>query len=439
MARSKIKTGGKPAFVEHELRAAVLAELHARPFTPIETPTRILHFGFVTGRSEAEADRVALKGLCTQRGMKVPGEETRHHRCSYDGVTLRWESHAEFSTYTWELAAKPGAKPFDPPTEAGATPMADVPQPGPLLVAIDLHLVSGDAKAAPEDLFDRASLARAEVMEGAAEIATDFRVDDAGFVRILVINRELDNESAGALVQRVLEIETYRTLALLGLPAAHKLAPIVNRIESELANLTAQMRESEELDINQKLLVSLTDYAAELEAGAAAALFRFGASRAYDEIVHGRLRAVGEQPVQRYPTWSQFLMRRMAPAMRTCIGMEERQANLSRKLARAAQLLRTRVEIALEQQNRNLLEAMNRRAHLQLRLQQTVEGLSVAAISYYTVGLINYLLKGAYDAGIPVDPTIGTAVSVPVVVIGVALIVRRIRRRYDMRGKDADE
>ncbi len=36
---------------------------------------------------------------------------------------------------------------------------------------------------------------------------------------------------------------------------------------------------------------------------------------------------------------------------------------------------------------------MNRRAELQLRLQQTVEGLSVAAISYYIVGLFGYVAK----------------------------------------------
>ena len=156
---------------------------------------------------------------------------------------------------------------------------------------------------------------------------------------------------------------------------------------------------------NNRLLDELTALAAELEAGAAGSLFRFGASRAYDEIVQTRLRIIGERKVGGLPTWSSFLARRMAPAIRTCIATEERQANLSRKLARAAQLLRTRVDVEVEQQNRDLLRSMNARTRLQLRLQATVEGLSVAAISYYVVGLFGYLVKGAHDAGWPVDPS----------------------------------
>ena len=115
--------------------------------------------------------------------------------------------------------------------------------------------------------------------------------------------------------------------------------------------------------------------------------------------------------------------------MRTCRTVSERQETLSGKLARAADLLRTRVDVELEQQNRDVLQSMNRRAKLQLRLQQTVEGLSVAAVSYYVVGLISYLAHGAEDAGMHLDPTIVAAISVPFVVAAIALIVRRIRRR----------
>ena len=121
----------------------------------------------------------------------------------------------------------------------------------------------------------------------------------------------------------------------------------------------------------------------------------------------------------------------MAPAMRTCITTQERQANLSQKLARTANLLRTRVEVEVEQQNRDLLKSMNERTRLQLRLQATIEGLSVAAISYYVVGLCGYLIKAAHDAGIlPVDPSYATAAVVPLAVLAIWLVVRRIRRRH---------
>src|SRR5262249_60855275 len=156
----------------------------------------------------------------------------------------------------------------------------------------------------------------------------------------------------------------------------------------------------------------LTALASELEAGAAASQFRFGASRAYDQIVQLRLQTIGEHKVGGLPTWTSFLARRMAPAIRTCATLEERQAALAEKLARAANLLRTRVDVELERQNRDLLQSMNERTRLQLMLQATVEGLSVAAISYYVVGLFVYIVKGAHDEGAPVNVSLATALFV---------------------------
>ena len=188
---------------------------------------------------------------------------------------------------------------------------------------------------------------------------------------------------------------------------------------------------SQGLEANQRLLEELTALAAELEAGAAASQFRFGASRAYDEIVQLRLQTIGERKCGGLPTWTSFLARRMAPAMRTCAALEDRQAKLAEKLARAANLLRTRVDVELEQQNRDVLASMNERTRLQLMLQATVEGLSVAAISYYVVGLFGYLVKGAHDSGlVRIDPVLATGVFAPVAVLLVWWIVRRIRHRH---------
>jgi uncharacterized membrane-anchored protein len=430
MSDSGVAIGSGKTLDAHPLRAEVLGELHARPFTPIVTPQRILHFAFLTGAG-AQGDRAALAALCKAKGMSVPPENARHMRWQFEGGAMRWESHNEFSTYRWELPSA-GAVPFERTARDAAQPLAGFEQAGPLMVAIDLHLIADpEGKIAPETIFERASLAVAENSDGTALFATDFQLDADGFIRILIADRGLGPERAGALVQRVLELETYRTLALLGLPEAQRLSPAINRIEKKLAEVTEAMRHARGLTDNSKLLDELTALASDLEADAAASLFRFGATRAYYEIVQTRLQAIGERKAGGLPTWSSFLTRRMAPAMRTCATMEERQANLSRKLSRAANLLRTRVDVALEAQNRDLLTTMNQRARMQLRLQQTVEGLSVAAISYYLVGLVHYTLEGAHHVGVPVNPTIGAAIAVPLVVLFVALIVRRIRRRYD--------
>jgi uncharacterized membrane-anchored protein len=414
----------------HPLRAAILGEVHARPFTPIATPRRVLHFAFDTAGERHEADRHALVDFCDRRGLIPPKSTDKHHRVVFGITALRWEQHSEFTTYTWELAVDTSTAtptPFHPGAGALASPMGLVPAPGPILVAIDLHILPADG-VVMERVFDRASLAAAENSDGAAVYATDFQCDPAGFVRILVLDRRLGAERAGALVQRVLELETYRTLALLGLPEAQRLAPVITRIERRLAEIAEEMRTVESFATNHHLLGELTALAGEIEAGGAASLFRFGASRAYAEIVRLRLETIGERKVDGLPTWSSFLARRFQPAMRTCFTTEERQSQLSAKLARAADLLRTRVDVALQQQNQDLLKSMDTRTRLQLRLQQTVEGLSVAAISYYVIGLLSYLAKAAHDAGLHVEPSLVTAAFVPPVVLCVWWMLRRMRR-----------
>jgi uncharacterized membrane-anchored protein len=416
--------------VAHRLRAAILDEVHARPFTAIETPRRILHFAFDTSGDTAKGDRAALSAFCAARRLEPLQPHAKQYRAVLGGAMLRWEQHSEFTTYTWELPSE-SATPFHPAASALAEPMTSLPQPGPLLVALDLDVLTEKKKKIAFDrLFDRASLAVAENSEGDALFATDFQADPSGFVRILLIDRGLGPERAGALVQRIIELETYRTLALLGLPEAQRLMPSINRIETQLAEVTDEMRRTDQLVDNHRLLDELTALAADLEAGAAASLFRFGASRAYNEIVQLRLQTIGERKVDGFPTWSAFLGRRMAPAMRTCLATEERQGTLSEKLARTANLLRTRVDVELERQNRDLLKSMNQRTRLQLRLQTTVEGLSVAAVSYYVVGLFGYLVKGLHDEGVPVDISLATALFVPVAVLAIWFVVRRIRRRH---------
>ncbi|MET0222694.1 MAG: DUF3422 domain-containing protein, partial [Tardiphaga sp.] len=356
----------------------------------------------------------------------------KHHRVPFGTTILRWEQHSEFTTYTWEMPADPGAAPFHPDASTLASPMRLMKQPGPLLVAVDLHLLAEDpARTSPERLFDTASLAVAETTDATAVYATDFQPGPSGFVRILVASRDMPAERAGALVRHVIEVETYRTLALLGLPEAQRLAPSIAASERRLVEVTEQMRRSGDLASNHRLLDELTALAAEVEAGAAASVFRFGASRAYEEIVAQRLETIGERGVGGQPTWSTFLARRMKPALRTCVTIEARQSNLSLKLARAANLLRTRVDVELEQQNQELLKSMNTRTQLQLRLQTTVEGLSVAAVTYYVVGLFSYLVKAVHEAGkLSVDPSIVTAAFVPIAALAIWWTVRSIRRAH---------
>jgi uncharacterized membrane-anchored protein len=414
-------------FEPHPLRGAVLGEVHARPFAAITSPRRIVHFAFLTDHDLAARDAIAFQEFTAARGQHGPDRSSKHHRAVFADAVVRWEQHAEFTTYAWEQAAGEEA-PFATRAAALARPMSQLPQPGPHLVSVDLHLTPAGNAGDWRSVFDPASLAAFETEEGDALAATDFHVGTDGFVRILLIDRGMSPLRAGAMVQQLLELETYRTLCLLGLPEARRFEPEVRRIEQALVEITAAMTKSEGLENNRALLNRLMAVAGELEAGATQSQFRFGATRAYFEIVKLRLAALGEKPVEGLQTVSGFLDRRLLPAMRTCLTMEERQSGLSEKLARAATLLRTRVEIDLEQQNSDLLKTMNERTRLQLRLQQTVEGLSIAAISYYVVSLLSFVIEPLAVGGM-VDSRVVKAGLVVVVVAAVALIIRSIRRR----------
>jgi uncharacterized membrane-anchored protein len=419
------------AFKLHPQRGAVLGEVHARPFTRLTAPLGVLRFAFLNQGDSAAIDRQSLTAFCAARGLAAPEATAKHHQVSIGSILLRWEQHSEFTTFTWIWSRAESSQAFGVVSEELSALIRALPQAGQLLVAVKLEVEQTAAAVAhAEALFERSSLAMATVRSGPAVVASDFRPDEQGFVRILVCNDGLSPGRLGALVQRVLEIETYRTLALLGLPAALELAPSVDHLGRRLVEVLQEMQGAEDLKLNNHLLTELTALAASLERGAAGSLFRFGASRAYYDIVQSRLAVIEGGEIAGYPTWSSFLARRMAPAMRTCTTMEDRQANLSIKLARAADLLRTRVDVELEQQNRDLLRSMDERTKLQLRLQSTVEGLSVAAIGYYVVSLFGYLAKGAHDGGVHVEPSLATALFVPVAVGLVWIITHRIRQRH---------
>lgn len=426
-------TGAVMGFPAYEGRPGALGEVHARPHPLVATPRVLVQLSFMT-EAGAGVDHAVLTELSRRLGIAAPDRQARHHAMKWGKGTLTWERHTEFSTYLWEgpLEAAGKAK-EDSPFGNGFSP------PGTVISGIRLEIRKWTPAA--ERLiasFDPTSLCYSLVERGKAAIVTDFRQDGDGLTRMLVLDRGLTPASTGALSQRLIDIETYRTLAVLGLPIAVSLSGRARRIEDRLAVITREMKAVETRD-SQMLLADLTELAAELEADAAGSLYRFGASRAYDGIVRERLEALDEQAVPGYDTWAGFLKRRVAPAMRTCRSVEERQANLSRKLTRATTLLRTWVDVEVEKQNRDLLASMNNRARLQLRLQQTVEGLSVAAVSYYVVGLVGYLAKGASAFGHAFAPEMVTAASVPIAVLLVWWGVRRVQHAHSEHGKAAGE
>lgn len=413
---------GMPSY---ENRRVAIDEVHARPYPLISPPRVLVQLAFMNEGNPAK-DKATLEEISNRTGAPLPDQNTPLHGLTFEQGDLHCEKHTEFSTYLWctPLDPETGNPVGDDPFKHGFTP------PGPVVCGIRLDVVAWTEETATYiDRFDPISRCHSLVEDGLAEIVTDFRQDVDGLTRILILDRGLTPIRLGALAQRLLEIETYRTLALLGIPLVRARGPHLRNVEMRLAAITDEMRNSTRRN-SETLLSELTDLSAELEADMASSLYRFGASRAYYEIVEERLAALGETVIPGCYRWRNFLHRRIAPAMRACRSIEERQANLSDKLARATALLRSWIDVQLERQNGDLLASMNNRAKLQLRLQQTVEGLSVAAISYYVIGLLSYLIKGIPGFHDVVAPELVIAALVPLVLLAIWWTVRRIRHAH---------
>ncbi len=311
-----------------------------------------------------------------------------------------------------------------------------------MLVGAHLELETRDApqrgEAALTRLFGTDNIAGSVVSGGAAAVWMDFAVRADGFGRVLLQDRGLRPRQAGRLVQRLFEIETYRMLALLALPLARRHGSELSRSGERLTEMTARLAAIEGLEDERRLLGELTRMSAEIEDMAATASYRFAAARAYDALVRRRVAELREERFEGMQTIGEFLERRLAPAMATCEAVAARLEARSDRVSRASQLLRTRIDIALEAQNGELLRSMDRRARLQLRLQQTVEGLSVAAISYYLVGLVGYAAKAVKVAGVALDVDLVTGLSIPVVVGLVGFGVWRLRRLVERDARTPD-
>ncbi|HRP96967.1 MAG TPA: DUF3422 domain-containing protein [Rhodocyclaceae bacterium] len=422
-----------PHFDEHPLRRALSDEIHARPPVPLGSPEAVTYLAFLHHDGSAVRETVHLRRLAEELGLPEPDTDSGHLSLDAGTFRLKWERHNEFSSYAFfrRTDAAEAARRADDHALQAVPPDWYRDIPGQLMVATHIAL-RPVADMPPDEAIaglspSGATMVASRVADGAGWVFTDFHIID-GFSRFLVLDATLTPRQAGRTVQRLLEIETYRVMALLAFPLAKEVGRLLSRAEDELAGLTEAMGRTTSCDDERAVLGRLTRLAAEVEQSVARSTFRFGAATAYYRLVQQRIEELREQRVTGYPTIREFMERRLSPAISTCTTIARRQEDLSARVARNSQLLRTRVEIELERQNQQLLAQMNRRAKLQLRLQETVEGLSIVAITYYGSQLVNYLAKGAKDLIAPATPELATAIAIPLIATLVFLGLRRMRR-----------
>lgn len=414
---------------DHPDRRVLADEVHARPPEPLDAPCRATYVAVLVDPADREREREHVASLCADFGVEPPGAGVTQFSAEFGAVRVKWERHGEFSGYTFFVrGASP--RPFSEPasTLLPAGWLAAIP--GRTVVGAHAKLVpAGEAAPDPATLaehFEGNIVVGAGIGEGAGYAFTDFRLHDDGCSRFVLMSRSLTPRQAGRMLQRLFEIEAYRTLALLALPIARRQSPRIVAVERALAELTDGI--ARERGHEETLLHELTRLAAEIESGLSASQYRFGATRAYAELVRTRIAELREVRIAGIQTIEEFMARRFTPAVATCTTVSQRLHDLSERVAQASGLLATRVGIAREKQNQALLASMDRRAQLQLRLQQTVEGLSIAAIVYYVAGLVGYLAKGAKAAGAHVDAELTVGLALPVIALLAFVVIRRARR-----------
>jgi uncharacterized membrane-anchored protein len=426
-----------PALKDHPLRYALANELHARPFAALQVPSHALFLAIklpTDAKSrDREADRAHLVALLDRFGATHPQPGATHYFGALGRYQIKWEQHSEFVTYTL-FGDGNCENPFDPSAfdafPADWLALAPGARISSALIRIEPRQGSeSHLNDRLPDWFVSESLAVSRVADGSAVIAGDFRIDPAGHMRFAVfVEPGTSARRVGRIVQRLCELEVYKTMSLLALPMARSISQKMVGFDAKVSELVRHVKGGEQPA--RETLEELLTLSTELESLMARHAYRFSATNAYSALVQERIEVMREERFDGRQTFREFMLRRFDPAMRSITAAASQLDQMATRTKRAGDLLRTRVEVARSEQNQNLLASMDRRVALQLRLQKTVEGLSVVAIGYYTVNLLAYfLVPFAKDNGI--SKTYLMAGLTPLVLLVLWLVLHRIRKHLD--------
>lgn len=408
----------------HPAHSQIVSETHARPSQPVNGPAEIMHIALKASDELADSFFTVLDPDKVETGP-------RHRTGSIKNIRVKLEKHTEFLSCTFfqELAGRKN------PPDLMEFVKSEFPlEKTEIYVLLRLSLVKsvGDMlKILPINQ----RLYGGKMRDG-IDVRSTFIPDSEGAIRFGIFGKGLTADELGRRIQRLMEMETYRTMSLLGLPVARRVGKQLAECEKKLEELTlslGQKMETKQED-DEKLFHELSDLSETSNIMLTETRYRFAASRAYFTLFQQRIDSLEEVKVGDVQTMSGFLRSRLEPAMATIESTAKRQETLTNDLSRAIVLLRTRIELNLNKGNQELLQSMDKRHDQQLKISQTVEGLSIVAITYYAVGLASYLLKAlANQPWVPFSETILTAASVPLILLVVWFMLKRVRKAWEDR------
>ncbi|MFW6346155.1 MAG: DUF3422 domain-containing protein, partial [Halomonas sp.] len=381
----------------HPQRERLHNELHARPSIYFAEPATLHHYALL---DEAGACEAVLARLAEHTGDSPPPDAVQQI-LEVDGLTLKWERHTEFLTLTL-LAPRASEETAWPPPP----PRLDALVAGheaQLIGATQVLVASAHRWAGSAAAYGFRDPAGSRVGDGDAMVWSDFRLTGQGVNRLLLVNQGLDAFRLGRMTRRLLEIETYRMMASLALPLAKELERELHAHEQELGVLSARNAEGQE-ESSRPLLAALSALSARLERSGARSRRRFSATEAYARIVFTRIEELRESRIGDSPRLGTFILRRFRPTVHFCASIHRRQQDLAESVARLNDLLRTRAQVEIEEQNAEMLRSLNERTSSQLKIQKAVEGLSIIVISYYLFSLFKLGLQSLDALGVSIVP-----------------------------------
>ncbi|HCQ82607.1 MAG TPA: hypothetical protein DIT66_07255, partial [Rhodobiaceae bacterium] len=382
----------------------VTDELNARPFPRFGLPTNIFRL-CAAGPGAFASIQATLSELLPDVDWDT-AEQGKLIRGTLGDLRVNIERHTEFVSVTI-IDAGGGAD------GSGQSAAKHLPEDWAQRLSADI-VVAVDCLCRPRGAGTEGWTCASQLEGGLASAFFDFKVAEDGHTKIyLEFDAQTDVRDIGRVALQVLEIETYRSFAALGLPDARA-------AQTELIGIAERIPQTpigfDDPALAEERFGALSTLAAELEEIWRATSFRFSACQAYWALVQARLTSLQESPLDSRLTVGAFLERRLRPAVATYQSTERQRHDLAEQVGNMATFLQTRIELGLQRQNAELLASLNRGTERQLRLQRTVEGVSVVAISYYTVNLSLYPAAWLVDRFPVIDPTMVRAALVATIV-----------------------
>ena len=416
---------------KHPVREQVVREMHLRRWPVLGVPSVVHQWVTIVSPEDRAAEREHVMRFADP--LADPADDNPSHRSGQitPEIAFTWERHSEGSSLTvfsQKAAGDHAAQWAMVPGMETALEWVDG-LPGETLRATRVYIVATDAEAkamVPGFAFSRPELVSCHFL-GRARLWSDFRLREDNYGSLLIAANELDPRDLSRAVQRLQELGNYRNKALLGLPVAQATWPTLDATEGQLTDLAKRLVDGEERD--DSLMEELSRLSIDLIAVATSIGYRMSATAAYAQLVDERLTQLNIEPIDSYASLTDFTQRRFLPAMRTCTALQNRERQLSDRATKLSSLLHARIETRIENQNARLLLSMERSTAMQLRLQQLVEGLSVVALSYYTLGLLAYLINAFAAKWFNADPKLVLAIIVVPLVLAIWGLVRFVKRR----------